>query len=178
MKKSTLILLILIFICLTTGLVSGLMMLISSDNDENLALEELGEKRSQDDLRFWLTEGGMDWFIVYNMPSCYDLPTDGYTEFGGTRIHWLSVSKDGNVLGSLLESDPTVVFKGTLDGRHIQMTDFEFKKGYVIQPFKIDANFAKNHSSFSGTYTAQLNEDMSGCPAGSTISGAVNAKPM
>lgn len=142
--------------------------------------QEQQEKTSAESSEAELTKGP-DWYIMYGMPSCYQ-PGDmePIQNMGGIRIHWMRVSPE-QVLGTQLVGDTNIIFTGTLDGRHLELTDKEFYKGTFIEPFKIFANFDEFVQSFQGVYTAKIkykDQPIPGCPADGTISGEVSAKPM
>lgn len=126
-------------------------------------------------------EKGTDWFITYAMPSCYKpLNDESSTEMGKIRIHWMRVTPE-QVLGTQLASDTDIIFTGTMDGRHLELTDKGFYKGDTVEPFQIYGDFSEFMSSFQGIYMAKIkykDQPIPGCPADGNISGGVSANPI
>ncbi len=145
-------------------------------------IEEKAETMTKEEISLKLEETtAPDWWITYWMPSCYiPLSDEDIETIGSIRIHW----------GELIPGDPIeasqmagyeIIFTGTFDGQHLEMTDSEFAKKSMAEPFKISADFSNDFETFAGTYTAKFNYQggapYNGCPADGSISGEVTAKP-
>jgi len=178
------VLIFLLFI-LAGSFTAGLIILIKSQGNDEMKSNQEATTAYQDQVTEYyagpvLTQQ-QDWNIIYGVPTCFIQEGEGgWTSLGETRIHWLKV-EEGEVQGTQIAGDTTIIFTGTIDGTHLTITDNQFGSPGMIKPFQIIAEFDRALTEFTGTYTAQYylkGVPFPVCPTDGSVSGPVSAKPI
>ncbi|EKD43347.1 MAG: hypothetical protein ACD_72C00328G0003 [uncultured bacterium] len=176
-KRLGVLILIFIIICLLIilykGFEEGLFKLTKLSDAEQKANDLVTQEQNASPVK-----NTPDWWITYEMPSCYKpTVTEPITALGSVRIHWQQLIADQPVQGTLLADDADVIYSGTFSGQHINLTDQAFYKTILNKPLFFSADFSKDFTSLTGTYTINGQINTEGCPDGTDVTGKVTGVP-
>lgn len=151
----------------------GLLKLLKFSDAEKNANESVTKEQNESPVK-----DTPDWWVTYEMPTCYKpTVTVPLTALGSVRIHWQELNADQPVLGSFLEDDEEMIYTGDFVGQHLNLIDRNFYQSVLNKPLSFSADFSKDFTSLTGTYTINGRINTEGCPDGVDVTGKVTGKP-